>query len=110
MFGRISEGFKNAINKIKLKDDEKSLKKALDELKKNLLKSDVHFKTVKELLKKAEVETKRKGIGKANFLMALEDSLTEILKAPGNFGFVFCQFLILGFIYPEKILMHLNKD
>jgi signal recognition particle subunit SRP54 len=89
MFGKISEGFRNAINKIKLKDDEKSLKKALDELKKNLLKSDVHFKTVKELLKKVEIETKRKGIGKANFLMALEEALTEILKAPGNFGFVF---------------------
>lgn len=89
MFGKISEGFKNAINKIKLKDDEKSLKKALDELKKNLLKSDVHFKTVKDLLKKVEIETKRKGIGKANFLMALEDALTQILKAPGNFGFVF---------------------
>ena len=89
MFNKISEGFKSAINKIKLKDDEKSLKKALDELKKNLLKADVHFKTVKDLLKQVEVETKRKGIGKANFLLALEDALTDILKAPGNFGFVF---------------------
>jgi len=89
MFGKISESFRNAINKIKLKDNEKSLKKVLDELKKNLLKADVHFKTVKELIKKVEIETKRRGITKANFLVVLENSLTEILKAPGNFGFVF---------------------
>ncbi len=89
MFNKISEGFKNAINKIRLKDDEKSLKKALEELKKNLLKSDVHFKVVKDLLKNVELETKKNGIGKANFLKALEDNLTKILSAPGNYGFIF---------------------
>ena len=89
MFERISEGFKSALNKIRMKDDEKALKRALDELKKNLLKADVHFKVVKELLKKVEVETKQRGIGKANFLKALSDNLEEILKAPGNYGFVF---------------------
>ncbi len=89
MFDRISDGFRSAINKIRMKDDEKALKKALDELKKNLLKADVHFKTVKDLLKKVEIETKKAGIGKANFLKALDDALKEILTAPGNYGFVF---------------------
>jgi len=89
MFNRISEGFKSAINKIRMKDDEKALKKALDELKKNLLKADVHFKVVKELLREVELETKKRGIGKANFLKALEKSLIDILTAPGNYGFVF---------------------
>ncbi|NPA10679.1 MAG: signal recognition particle protein [Epsilonproteobacteria bacterium] len=89
MFEKISEGFKSAINKIRLKDDEKALKKALDELKKNLLKADVHFKVVKELLKEVELETKKAGIGKANFLKSLEKALVDILKAPGNYGFVF---------------------
>jgi signal recognition particle subunit SRP54 len=89
MFEKISEGFKSAINKIRMKDDEKALKKALDELKKNLLKADVHFKTVKELLKEVEIETKRAGIGKANFLKALDKALKDILTAPGNYGFVF---------------------
>jgi len=89
MFNRISEGFKSAINKIRMKDDEKALKKALDELKKNLLKADVHFKVVKELLREVELETKKRGIGKTNFLKALEKSLIDILTAPGNYGFVF---------------------
>jgi signal recognition particle subunit SRP54 len=89
MFDKISDGFKSAINKIRMKDDEKALKKALDELKKNLLKSDVHFKVVKDLLREVEIETKRAGIGKANFLKALDKSLTKILTAPGNYGFVY---------------------
>ena len=87
MFDKISDSFKSAINKIRMKDDEKSLKRALDELKKNLLKADVHFKVVKDLLKEVEVETKKAGIGKANFLKALEKALTNILTAPGNYGF-----------------------
>ena len=89
MFNNISEGLKSAINKIRMKDDVKALKKALDELKKNLLKSDVHFKVVKELIKEVELETKKAGIGKANFLKALERALTNILTAPGNYGFVY---------------------
>ena len=89
MFGKITDGFKNALNKIRMKDDEKALKRALDELKKNLLKADVHFKVVKELIKDVEIETKRKGIGKANFLDALNKELIKILTAPGNYGFVF---------------------
>jgi signal recognition particle subunit SRP54 len=89
MFNNISEGLKSAINKIRMKDDVKALKKALDELKKNLLKSDVHFKVVKDLIKEVELETKKNGIGKANFLKALEKALTDILTAPGNYGFVY---------------------
>jgi len=91
MFDKISDGFKNAVKKIRLKDDEKSLKKALDELKKNLLKADVHFKVVKDLIKEVEVETKRLGIGKVNFLTSIEKSLKNILTAPGNYGFVYSQ-------------------
>ncbi len=89
MFDKISDGFKGAINKIRMKDDEKALKKALDELKKSLLKSDVHFKVVKDLLKEVEIETKKAGIGKANFLKALDKALNRILTAPGNYGFVY---------------------
>jgi len=89
MFERIGDGLKSALNKLRMKDDEKALKKALDELKKNLLKADVHFKVVKDLLKEVELETKKNGIGKGSFLKALEDSLTKILTAPGNYGFVY---------------------
>ncbi|MEO1928398.1 MAG: signal recognition particle protein [Nautiliaceae bacterium] len=89
MFDRISDGFRSAINKMRMKDDEKALKKALDELKKSLLKADVHFKVVKELLKDVEKETKKEGIGRASFLKALENALIKILTAPGNYGFVY---------------------
>jgi len=89
MFENISSSLKGVFNKLRFKDDEKALKKALDELKKLLLKSDVHFKVVKELLQKVEKDTKEKGIGKGTFMKALEDNLTEILTAPGNYGFVF---------------------
>ena len=89
MFESLSNSFQNAINKIRFKDDEKALKRALDELKKSLLKADVHHKVVKELLSVVERETKRKGIGKENFLKALKKELTEILTAPGKQGFVY---------------------
>jgi signal recognition particle subunit SRP54 len=89
MFENISNSLKGVFNKLRFKDDEKALKKALDELKKLLLKSDVHFKVTKELLQKVEKDTKEKGIGKGTFMKALEDNLTEILTAPGNYGFVF---------------------
>jgi len=89
MFESLSNSFQNAINKIRFKDDEKALKRALDELKKSLLKADVHHKVVKELLSVVERETKLKGIGKENFLKALKDELTKILTAPGKQGFVY---------------------
>ena len=89
MFGVITEGFQNAISKIRFQDDEKALKRALEELKKSLLKSDVHYKVLKELLSDVELKTKQSGIGKENFLSALKESLNAILTAPGNYGFIF---------------------
>jgi signal recognition particle subunit SRP54 len=89
MFEGISNSLKGVFNKLRFKDDEKALKNALNELKKTLLKSDVHFKVVKELLKAVELDTKKAGIGKGTFMRALEYNLTKILTAPGNYGFVF---------------------
>jgi signal recognition particle subunit SRP54 len=89
VFEALSDSFKSAINKIRFADDEKSLKKALDTLKKSLLKADVHHKVVRDLVKTVELETKKKGIGKESFLLALKNALTDTLTAPGNQGFVF---------------------
>jgi signal recognition particle subunit SRP54 len=89
MFSSITDSFKNAIGKIRFHDDEKALKKATTELRKSLLKSDVHHKVVKELITTVERETKRNGIGKDNFLSALQHELVRILTAEGNQGFVF---------------------
>lgn len=89
MFESISSSLSSAIKKIRFKDDEKALKKALGELKKSLLKSDVHHKVVKELLQKVELQTKQAGIGRESFLKALQENLTTILEAPGKQGFVF---------------------
>ncbi|GAA7629419.1 signal recognition particle protein [Helicobacter pylori] len=91
MFQALSDGFKNALNKIRFQDDEKALDRALDELKKTLLKNDVHHKVARELLKKVESQTKLNGIGKQQFLDALEKSLLEILRAKGSSGFTFAQ-------------------
>ncbi len=89
MFDTLTDSFKNAIGKIRFHDDEKALKKATLELKKSLLKSDVHHKVVKELVTVVERETKKSGIGKDNFLRALKDELTNILTVEGRQGFVF---------------------
>lgn len=89
VFEALTDSFKSAINKVRFADDEKSLKKAIDTLKKSLLKADVHHKVVKELLREIELETKRAGIGKESFLRAMKKALTDILSAPGNQGFVF---------------------
>lgn len=89
MFESLSSSFQNAIGKIRFRDDEKALKRALAELKKSLLKADVHHKVVKELLSVVERETKIAGIGKENFLNALKKELTDILTAPGKQGFVY---------------------
>ncbi len=89
MFEALSDSFKSAINKIRFADDEKALKKALDTLKKSLLKADVHHKVVRDLVKTVELETKKRGIGKESFLLALKNALTDTLTAPGNQGFVF---------------------
>ena len=89
MFEVLTNSFKNAVNKIRFSDDEKSLTKALAELKKSLLKADVHHKVVKNLLVDIELETKELGIGKDNFLKALQNKLNDILTTNGNQGFVF---------------------
>ena len=89
MFGVITESFQSAINKIRFQDDEKALKKALEELKKSLLKSDVHYKVLKHLLEEIEQKTKLAGIGKDNFLKALRESLVNILTTSSNYGFIF---------------------
>jgi len=89
MFDTLTSSFKGAIDKIRFYDDMKALKKALTELRRSLLKDDVHHKVVKELLTVVERETKANGIGKENFLKALQSELTRILTAKGNQGFVF---------------------
>ncbi len=89
MFDTLTESFTSAINKIRFYDDEKALTKALNELKKNLLRADVNHKVVKELIKKVELETKAKGIGKDQFLEAMHLALNELLEIGGSKGFVF---------------------
>lgn len=89
MFDVLTDSFRSAINKIRFSDDEKSLKNALENLKKALLKADVHHKIVRDLLRQVEIETKAKGIGQTNFLRALKSSLTTILTVQGRQGFVF---------------------
>ena len=49
MFDTLTGSFTAAMKKIRTFDDDKALKKALDELKKSLLKADVNHKVVKEL-------------------------------------------------------------
>jgi len=88
MFDTLTDSFKGAIDKIRFYDDDKALKKALVELKKSLLKADVHHKVVKELLANVEKEVKG-NVGKESFLKALQNDLTRILTAEGNQGFVF---------------------
>ena len=89
MFDTLTSSFKGAIDKIRFYDDNKALTKAIKELKKSLLKADVHHKVVKELLAVVEKETKEKGVGKENFMRALQSELERILTAKGNQGFVF---------------------
>ncbi|WP_163555320.1 signal recognition particle protein [Helicobacter suis] len=90
MFDTLTQSFKNALAKIRFQDDVKALEKALEELKKALLRNDVHHKVVKELVKNIETKTKAKGIGKQQFFDALQESLLEILSVPGcSSGFVY---------------------
>jgi len=89
MFGTLTDSFTGAIKKIRFHDDEKALTKALNELKKNLLKADVNHKVVKELIQKVQLRTKAKGIGKDQFLDSMRETLYELLEVGGNRGFVF---------------------
>ena len=99
MFDVLTDSFRSAINKIRFSDDDKSLKSALENLKKALLKADVHHKIVRDLLQKVEIETKAKGIGQVNFLRALKQNLTSTLTVPGKQGFIFAA------KPPTKVLM-----
>ena len=89
MFDVLTNSFKSVVGKIRYKDDAKSLTRAITELKKSLLKSDVHHKTTKELLAQVELLTKQNGIGQDSFLKALQTTLTNILTTNGNQGFVY---------------------
>jgi signal recognition particle subunit SRP54 len=89
MFDTLTDSFTNAIKKIRFHDDDKALTKALNELKKNLLKADVNHKVVKELIAKVQIDTKANGIGKDQFLDAMRKALYELLEIGGNRGFVF---------------------
>ena len=89
MFDTLTDSFTSAIKKIRFHDDDKALTKALNELKKNLLKADVNHKVVKDLIAKVGILTKEKGIGKDQFLEALRETLYELLEVGGNKGFVF---------------------
>lgn len=99
MFEALTESFTSAIRKIRFHDDEKALTKALGELKKGLLKADVHHKVVKDLIDSVEIKTKMAAIGKDQFLDALRSSLYELLNVKGNAGFVYAP------VSPTVILM-----
>jgi len=89
MFDILTDSFTNAIKKIRFHDDDKALTKALDELKKSLLKADVNHKVVRDLISKVQIETRKNGIGKDQFLAALRDALYGLLEIGGNRGFIF---------------------
>lgn len=99
MFDTLTSSFTGAIKKIRFHDDEKALKKALTELKKNLLKAEVNHKVVKQLLINVEEDVKATGIGKDQFLNSMQKRLHELLLVPGHQGFVF------GSKPPTTILM-----
>lgn len=89
MFESLTTSFTSAMKRLKFTDDSKSLTKALTELKKSLLKADVHHKVVKELIAKVEEDTKAAGIGKDQFINALQKNLYALLHVEGNQGFVY---------------------
>ena len=89
MFESLTSSFTSAFKRLRFHDDAKALTVALGELKKSLLKADVHHKVTKNLIAKVEEDTKKAGIGKDPFIKALQTHLHELLKAPGNQGFVY---------------------
>lgn len=89
MFETLTDGFKSITAKIRFKDDERSLSRALDELKKVLLKNDIHHKVTKEIIQQVESKTKHKGIGRQSFLDSLQEALTSILKTNKSYGFTY---------------------
>ena len=89
MFDTLTDSFTAAIKKIRTFDDDKALTKALNELKKSLLKADVNHKVVKDLIADVQSETRKNGIGKDQFLDALRTTLYKLLEIGGNKGFTF---------------------
>ncbi|MDU7693361.1 MAG: signal recognition particle protein [Helicobacter sp.] len=89
MLENLTESFKNVVNKIRFSDDEKSLNLALGELKKSLLKNDVHHKVTKEIVEFVGAKTREQGIGKGAFLDSLSKSLEQILRSSKNYGLNF---------------------
>ena len=89
MFDTLSSSLRSIASKIRFNDDDKALTRALDELKKTLLKNDVHHKVAKSLLDQIAIQTREKGIGKQSFLDALQAALLEILTTSGHYGFVY---------------------
>ena len=87
MFDTLINSFKNISNKIRFIDDEKALNRAILELKKALLRNDVHHKVTKDIISSIEGECRENGIGKERFNNALQDSLLNILE--GNYNFTF---------------------
>lgn len=89
MFDTLSNSLRAITAKIRFNDDEKALARALDELKKILLKNDVHHKVTKSLLDQIALQTREKGIGKQSFLDALQAALLHILTTSGHYGFTY---------------------
>jgi len=91
VFEQIAENLKNISNKIRFKDDFTALDKASASLKKTMLKSDLHYKTTKELIQSVNTTTKKLGIGQNNFINALQKELLNMLTSKGNQGFVYAK-------------------
>ncbi len=90
MFSSLTSSFTTAIKKIKIYDDQQSLKNALAELKKSLLKADVHHKVVKDLIATIEEDMRdEEEIGQESFIKSIRNNLEDILTVEGKQGFVF---------------------
>jgi len=90
MFGSLTSSFTTAIKKIKVFDDQQSLKNALAELKKSLLKADVHHKVVKDLIAKIEEDMRdEEEIGQESFIKSIRNNLEDVLTVEGKQGFIF---------------------
>lgn len=91
MFDTLTHSFKGIMNKIRFSDDEKALQRALEELKKTLLKNDVYHKATKHIVQMTQEQVKAMGIGKQNFRSALQNAIAEILVASKAYGISFAQ-------------------
>lgn len=88
MFSSLISQFRGIGSKIRLVDDEKALARSLEELKKALLKNEVHFKVAKEIILSIEDFCKSRGeISRDNFNEGLRLALMEALS--GSYGFTY---------------------